>query len=232
MPGSTTRLVRSSAALKTELAGLRSKRSIIMRVAALVMLVLAVAGVEEPLPSSPAEEQDEVAQSQRRSRWIACLSLARSYSIEHELELSSILTRTVHSKEATRRRIIAGIVETCAVNATDKVIQTLLETEELDIFDEEWEPFLNIDEAFYLSPESNVSLTATQEALYSSIREVTITQEIFSTKESLDVEPPLIEQPTIPTSTPETPPETIDYQRLGAIVGGNVVLLMLGICEM
>lgn len=145
-----------------------------MRVAALVVLVLSVAGVEEPPASSAEEENDEVAQVQRRSRWIACLSLARTFSIDHELELSSILTRTVHSKEATRKRIVADIVEACVVKATEEVVQKLVTEEDLDIYEEEWEPFLDINETFYLTPDSVVSLTPSQEKLYAAIRQVSL----------------------------------------------------------
>ena len=92
------------------------------------------------------------------------------------MSLSPVLTRSVHSKDLTRRRIIADIVEKCVKTATPEQIQKLLtQDDEFDILDEDWEEMITVNETFYASADSDVALTESQEALYSAIREVRLT---------------------------------------------------------
>lgn len=140
--------------------------------AAVLLVLLFPATFSDPTP----EPLDEVFFSEQRSLWIACLSLARSFSIDHEMSLSPVLTRSVHSKDLTRRRIIADIVEKCVKTATPEQIQKLLtQDDEFDILDEDWEEMITVNETFYASADSDVALTESQEALYSAIREVRLT---------------------------------------------------------
>ena len=203
-----------------------------MRLLFLCVLAASAAFTEEPDPMNDEERTDEAAQSHRRTKWIACMTLARALVVEHELELSPILNRSKHDKEATRKKIIADILSKCSSQVTLAEAHDILTEDNLDIVSDKYEDYLGIDEAQFLDPEKDIGLTAEQVALYEAIKRVGGMQEATSTEESFDKELPVVEYLSEPPAEkPVQPAEELDYQLMGIVAACNVGLLGIVICE-
>ena len=100
------------------------------------LLIALVAAIEEPEPINEQERNDEVAQSQMRAGWIACLYLARNRILQDNSEISEIATSVSKEAKALQKKIAASSLYKCSLAINAKQAEEILRTENIDWGDE------------------------------------------------------------------------------------------------
>lgn len=123
-------------------------------------VLLMVNGLQELDPVYDYELNDEVAKSQERSVWIACLFLAYSHIDFATEKILDLQTRTGFSLPQIKRKISAGILEKCSNTITWKEAEGIIS----GTIDEKYKELVEYDITNF-----DISLTPTQSSLISQI---------------------------------------------------------------
>ena len=92
--------------------------------------LLVISAVQEPESINEEEKHDEIAQSQMRAKWIACLSIASSRLEKSSAEIQEILSKSSHSHEVIVKKLAADILETCEKKITWRQAEEILSEEQ------------------------------------------------------------------------------------------------------
>ena len=92
-----------------------------------ICLLAAVNAVfEEPEPINDQEKNDEIAQSQKRVKWIACLSIASETLEANPDAVKTAANSNKNSDSFVRKKIAADILENCSSKITWKQAEEVL----------------------------------------------------------------------------------------------------------
>ncbi|CAG9313417.1 unnamed protein product [Blepharisma stoltei] len=192
-----------------------------MKIWFFAVVALAIAS-EEPEPINDQERNDEVAQSETRTRWVACLLISRTKLIKDFDSISEIYTESSFKKEFIQRRIIADILYKCDKVLTSKQAEELLVAEDINLEAPGIKELTIIDKEFYLNEKSDIRLTQQQEEL---VKKILI--EANKVDEEIEVEAPIVDDfdPSVYSQNKDLLPTGLYYPGL---IGGVFLLIGLG----
>ena len=136
---------------------------------AVCLLLGAAALVLEPPPISYEESADEVAEAQKRARWLACLLFIRNqYSPEY---LDSVAENSKFPKEPTLLRFKADILLSCVKHITITVAEKYLSFDQIYTQEEKLVigTITSISSEIFQQEDSDIGLTMEQEELLSEM---------------------------------------------------------------
>lgn len=133
------------------------------------LLLGAAALVVEPPPITYEETVDEVAQAQKRARWMACLFYIRFQYTPQILDL--LLSKSKFPKAATNLRFKADILVSCLHHITIPMAEKFLSTRETYTDQERliMETFMSVSTDLFQQEDSDISLTTEQKELLSEM---------------------------------------------------------------
>lgn len=123
-------------------------------------VLMLVNGLQELDPVFDYELNDEVAKSQERSVWIACLFLAYSHLELAADKVADVHSRTQFSLSQIKRKISAGVLEKCSNAITWKEAESIISGS----IDEKYKDLVEYDTNNF-----DITLTPTQLKLISQI---------------------------------------------------------------
>ena len=160
-----------------------------MRVVGTCVLVSVALAVLEPEAVYEWEGGDEVAESDKRVRWLSCLFITHSALFLGNLDLKSTLLTSKHPRSKTLARIKADILLNCVNRITLLRAEEVLSETTVDLSARDIRDFLTEATAGFDSPDKDVSLTPTHRDLYKAILAVRNMQEIKKTDDGFEVGP-------------------------------------------
>ena len=132
------------------------------------LLLAGVFGNEEGL--SEEEKNDEVAQEQTRSKWIACLMLGRQIYEEYPSMIEQYASQRNVKPGEINKKISADVLAECNKKIDWKVAAQMLSNDRIDLTIPEIESFSKFDITEYSS--KDLALTDEQRKLFEDIEHV------------------------------------------------------------
>lgn len=132
------------------------------------LLLAGVFGNEEGL--SEEEKNDEVAQEQTRSKWIACLMLGRQIYEEYPSMIDQYASQRNVKPGEINKKISADVLAECNKKIDWKVAAQMLSNDRIDLTIPEIESFSKFDITEYSS--KDLALTDEQRKLFEDIEHV------------------------------------------------------------
>ena len=181
-----------------------------MKYLALLFILLVARAVEEPEPINEQEMHDEIAQSQTRAKWIACLLIA-SEKLEHSSShIQEVASKSPHTHEVIVKKLAADILESCEAKITWRQAEEILSEEH----GEDIKAFIAAASEVNLEQFSSptVKYTARQEQLIKDIGEEMIRQD-----DGFDQIPPVV---------PEILENKADMNKFYILFGGAAIICL------
>ncbi|CAG9318553.1 unnamed protein product [Blepharisma stoltei] len=147
----------------------------------LCLLLVCVLSKEEPEPINESEFHDEIAMSQTRTKWTACMSLAAAKLDQDAREIDTIASDNKVNRTLLEKKIVADIIGKCYDVLTWKQAENILFLEEIDLNRNDIKALVTLEKNSY---KGDLSLSMSQKELIGMIA-----KDMHTTDDGFDFEP-------------------------------------------